>query len=203
MRVAGESAAAAVAQVAEGRRSRTRREEQEGREDERQPAMRHGEVPAARENRVRLARLGHDEEIRRERHAFPHQEEGQHIAGAGDQAHGEQEEIQHCAEEPQRVPALVGLRVRGAVDAAGNGDESDQGQEQGAQRVKPEVEAANAREERGCLQGEGRPAGEDRERESESCPRAHHRPRRGRTARPRRHSGTGPRRPPRMRSQRA
>ena len=171
------------AEIGKGGRGRARREEQEGREHERQPAVSHGQVPGAGLDRVRFVGVRHDEEVRGERHPFPHQEERQHVAGAGNQAHGEEEEIEHGAEEPQRVAAVVRLGVAGAVETARHGDESDERQEERAQGIQPERETVGDGQERGDLDDERHLQGEERERDAESRSSAHDGAERGHAAR--------------------
>ena len=100
------------------------------------------------------------------------------FAGAGDQTHREEKQIQHGAEEAQRAATLIRLGVPDPVDGARNGDEADEAEEKGAQGVEPEYEAVRDREERGHLQDERRSADEDLEGEAETGPASHHGPRR-------------------------
>jgi hypothetical protein len=51
------------AQVGEGRGGGGARQQQEGGEHQRDAAMGHGDVPASCAHRLRLARLGHHEEV--------------------------------------------------------------------------------------------------------------------------------------------
>src|SRR5213594_3118912 len=130
------------------------REQQERGEQEGQAELGHGEVPAARPQRLRLVRLGHDEEVGGERHALPRGEESHHVVGERDEAHGQEEQVQHDAEQRERAPALVDRGVGGAVERGGDGDEADHDEEEGAERVEPEGEAARDGQERGQLEAE-------------------------------------------------
>ena len=109
------------AEVGEVERGRVRAQAAGTREQEGQADLGHAEIPAGGPHRLRLVALRQDEEVGRQRHALPHEQERHHVVGERHEAHGQEEHVQHRAEQPERVAALVRGRVADAVEGRRRG----------------------------------------------------------------------------------
>ena len=125
---------------------RKKRHEQQGR-----PSMGHHHIQEPRSRVLAVPVVGHDEDVARERHAFPAEEEGQRVAGAAEERHAAQEHVQR--EPLRRLPRRSGVgRVRAkigrTVDGGRDGHEGDDEEEVGREPVHREREPSEREEDR-------------------------------------------------------
>src|SRR6266545_3113398 len=143
------------AKIAEASRA-ARLEEQESAEKTGEAELGHGEIPLAGAHDLRLVRLGHHEEVGAERHALPDEKEGQRPVGERDEAHRQEEDVQHEADLAERGTAIPRPRVARAVERRRRGNQARQGKEDGAQGVEGECHAAHGPEETRRVEGKCR-----------------------------------------------
>ena len=119
-----------------------RRHQQEHRHEQHETEMRHGRVPQAGVPRLGMLAFGHDEEVRRDGHELPRQQEREHVRRARHEAHPEQKAVEHQAEDAERSAALVRGRVGDPVHGRGKTDRGDQRQKERAEEIEPKHDPA-------------------------------------------------------------
>ena len=164
-------------EIDEIERGRPRAEPEERGEQEREPDLGHPEVPVAGADRLRILVVGQHQEIGGQRHALPREQEGHHVVGERHQAGGEQEQVERRPEAAERVAARVPRGVADAVEGRGRRDHADQGQEERAERVHPQRDAAREPDHVGRGEGPDRAPGERLQPEQQPGRRAGHRAR--------------------------
>ena len=154
-------------EVDKRRRARSRRHDQKHRQQQHETKMRHGRVPEAGRARVARLVLGHHEEVRRNRHQLPRKQECEHVRRARHEAHAEEERIEHQTEEAERSSSVVVGGVREAVDRGEQTDAADEREEERAERVELNRDAAGNGDHVGPHQLEPIPGGENGQRNHE------------------------------------
>ena len=137
----------AGAQVGKRRRIDGRRHQQEHRQQQHVTRVGHRDVPVTRLPRLHVIALGHHEEVRRQRHELPGEEEAEHIRGAGDQAHAGQEAVEHHAEQAKRIAAFVRRGVGHTVKGRWQAHSGHERQEHRPETIQVNGKPARGRED--------------------------------------------------------
>ncbi len=167
-----------AAEVRESGGRRARRHEQEGRHQQHQPPVGHGQIPEAGLAGLPLIGFGQDQEVGGDRHQLPEEQERDDVVGERDETQGEQEEIQHGPEQAQGVSPLVDAGIGPAKERAGDGNDLHDHEEECAQAVEMQADAARHREQLRDLEPERRTRDQRVEAQHEPGGAAHDRPQR-------------------------
>src|SRR5881409_2452281 len=125
----------------EGEGARFPEQEQERQDDEGRSDMGHDEVEEPRIPDLSFLVLGHHEEIREQRHDFPHDQEEEPVVGEDDERHGEQKAVEEGPERANGGPTIELRHVTERIDRTGQADQGDGQHEKCGQRVETDRKA--------------------------------------------------------------
>ena len=104
--------------------------------------MRHRDVPETGCRGVLLFRIADDEQVRRQRHHLPCEEERRRVVGARHEAHARDEDTQQRVGRAAAQPSVKMTEISDAVDRSGHACETDDGEEEGGERIDAKGDAA-------------------------------------------------------------